>query len=653
MAAMTFMEPPPLPLVTIPNPSLEPSPVVSKRPNKAILKLLNTKCTISLQNLKQAHAFILKNNQIKDHYVAGTLLKCYAIPDFKTFTSSFKVFNQIANPNVFVFNALIKGCLHNNRQNKALSLYQSMVSVDANMNKFTYPDLLKACSDLQDVKTGMQIHAHVVKHGLGGDRHIKSSGIHMYASFGKPIDARNVLYCGGKLDIVCLNAMIDGYMKCGDVEAAKDLFNHTEEKNVETWNAIISGLVKCGMIEDARKMFDEMPERDIVSYGAMIDGYNKGDEWKKEAMEINLMMHKQEQFKMNEYVLSCSIIACANIGALDFGKQIHTYINTNSIPINALIGNSLIDMYAQCGQIALALSVFENIESKVLSNWNAMISAFALHGQAEDSVRLFRKMQRRKVNPNHVTFVNMLNSFLNEGKSIEKGVKYLKYMKSIYGIDPIVDHYVCVVNILGKAGMITEAEELINSMTIKPNAKVWGALLNSCLMHENLGLGEKIGKMLVEMEPENGRWYELLTKIYAKGGKSEEVEKLREVMKEPIIGRRSSMIYVNGEVHVFEAGEENSHPKMKEIEAKMGEMVEKMKPESVFDCSEKLAIALGLVVMTNGDERIHVVNNRRICDDSHLVVKAISRVYERKIIVRDGVSYHKFVNGICSCNDFW
>ncbi|KAI3445430.1 hypothetical protein Pfo_002095 [Paulownia fortunei] len=637
---------------------------------KTILNLLNTKCANSLENLKQAHALILKTGHIQDHYVAGSLVKCYANPQFGSSTTLLRVLEQVSEPNVFVWNCIMKGCLDLKEPFKAISMYYKMVISGSRPNKYTYPQLFKACTVERAIEEGLQVHSHVVKRGLNADGHIISAVIQMYASLGCLREARNLLDSIGKSDVICCNAMIDGYMKFGDVEAARVLFEIMKEKSVGSWNTMISGLCSNEMILEAKNYFNEMPDKDEVSWSAMIDGYNKGGYF-KEALEVFGQMQREE-IKPSKFVLSGALAACANLGALDQGKWIHAYIRRNRIVLDAVLGTSLVDMYAKCGRLDLAWDVFEKIKQKEVFCWNAMIGGLAMHGRAEDAIDLFLKMQRDKVKPNDITFVALLNACAHAGL-VHEGLKYFIAMKQTYAVEPMVEHYGCVVNLLGKAGYFNEAENFISSMPMKPNSAVWGALLGACRMHGNVELGEKVGEILLDLEPENSGRYTLLSNIYAKVGKWDRAQKVRAVMKErgvkTITGR--SMIDLKGVVHEFKVGD-SSHPQMKDIHLMLEKIIQEIqlkghKPDTsqvLFDISEeqketslkyhseKLAIAFG-ILNTEPGATIRVVKNLRVCEDCHSATKIISQVYEREIIVRDRVRYHHFKHGQCSCKDFW
>ncbi|KAI3776805.1 hypothetical protein L1987_46595 [Smallanthus sonchifolius] len=636
---------------------------------KSLLNILTTKCTTSLHLLKQTHALILKTNHFQDHYIAGSLIKSYANPHFNSFTSSIQVFHQVPNPNVFVWNSIIKACVDNNNPCLALLYYSNMVGSNSNPNKFTYPMLFKACMALKSVEEVEQIHCHVVKNGFMGDGYVRSAAIQMYSSFGFLIEARMV-HDYGDWDVVCFNAMIDGYLKCGEIESASVLFETNVKKNVGSWNAMVTGLAKCGMVEDARKVFDEMPERDEISWSGMIDGYNKNGCF-EEVLEMFRVMQR-ENVKLKRFVLSSVASACANVGSLDQGKWIHGYAKRNSIELDGVLGTALLDMYAKLGRLDLAWDVFETMKTKEVSSWNAMIGGLAMHGRAKDAIALFLQMERQRVKPDDITFVGILNACAHGGL-VDVGLEYFNTMQEVHGVEPTVHHYGCVVDLLARAGRLTEAEELIRTMPMTPSPAVWGALLGACRVHGNIDMGEKIGKMLIELDPKNGGRYALLSNIYAKAGRWDDVEKVRALMKENGVKTTTgtSTIDLDGVVHEFKIGD-SYHPRAREIYAMVEEMMVKLELEGyvpktsevLFDIeedekettlwqhSEKLAIAFGLISTSTGTP-IRVTKNLRMCEDCHSVIKLVSCVYKRDIVVRDRLRFHHFRNGKCSCKDFW
>ncbi|KAK6915680.1 Pectinesterase, catalytic [Dillenia turbinata] len=650
-------------------PSTEETPT-SKLPQKAILQLLNTKCTTSIHYLKQTHALVIRTDNFQDNFISGSLVKCYANPHFNSLDIALKVFTQVPQPNTFLWNCLTKGYLENDEPFEVLSLYGKMVVSNSRPNKFTYPTVFNACAHAEAIEVGLQVHAHVAKHGLRTDKHIKSAGIQMYASIGLVFDARRMLDEEGETDVICWNAMIDGYLRFGEVEAAKRLFESMPQRNIGSWNVMISGLARCGLISEARELFNCMPERDDISWSTMIDACNK-EGYFKEALEVFSKM-QSEKVVPKRFVLSSVLAACANLGALDQGRWVHSYAKKNFMKLDAVLGTSLVDMYAKCGRLDSAWEVFENMNQKAVYSWNAMIGGLAMNGRAEDAIELFFKMRRENIRPNAITFVCVLNAFAHAGL-VDEGLLLFESMKEMYDVEPEVEHYGCVVDLLGRAGLLAEAEELINLMPMEPNAAVWGALLGACRIYGDAELGARVGKHLLELEPCNSGRYVLLSNIYAKAGRWDDVGKLRKLMKERNIKTNPgiSMIELGGVVHQFMMGDD-SHPQRKQIYPMVEGIVERLKLEGyvpktsevLFDIdeeeketalcyhSEKLAIAFGLLNTPTGAS-IRIVKNLRVCEDCHSATKLISLVYNRQIIVRDRVRYHHFRNGTCSCNDFW
>lgn len=301
-----------------------------------------------------------------------------------------------------------------------------------------------------------------------------------------------------------------------------------------------------------------------------------------------------------------------------------------------------------------------------------MIGGFAMHGKGDSAIDLFKRMERESVTPDYITFVNLLSTCAHSGL-VEKGRYYFKYMVEVYGISPGMEHYGCMVDMLGRAGMFDSAMELINEMPMDADVGVMGALLGACKIHNNFLLGEKIGEKVIELEPKNSGRYVLLANIYANASKWESVAKIRKLMNDRGVKKAPgfSQIEIGGIINEFIAGG-RSHRDSKEIYEKVNEMLTCVKsmgyvPESegvlhdiseedvenpVFYHSEKLAIAYGLLKGKPG-EVLRVTKNLRVCKDCHEASKLVSKFYGREIIVRDRSRFHYFKDGVCSCNDYW
>lgn len=361
--------------------------------------------------------------------------------------------------------------------------------------------------------------------------------------------------------IVSWNAMINGYAKSGDIETALELFDRMPERNVDSWNTLIAGHVKCGRLDMARRLFDEMPLKNVVSWSAMISGYAQGD-CPSEALVLFEKM-KALGVRANLAAIVSMLSACSQLGALEKGRQVHAYIESNKMKMDSIIGTALIDMYAKCGCIDKAFHVFDALVPKDVFSWTAMISGSAVNGHGTKALELFAQMELDGVRPNEVTFVGVLCA-CSHGGLVELAGLYFHSMKAKYGLEPTIEHYGCMVDALGRAGLLEEAVTLVQA--VPANAVLWGSLLGACWIHRNAEIAEYVIDRLVELNPEDGGVYVLLSNIYAMRGRWDEARRTRMLMKfkglEKIPG--CSSIEVHGIVHNFYVGD-RSHPEAVQI----------------------------------------------------------------------------------------
>lgn len=416
---------------------------------------------------------------------------------------------------------------------EAIRLYVGMLRKGAWPNKFTFPFVIKGCAESSMVRCGMMVHAHVVVLGLGADPYVHSSLVHMYAS-GQMLDAARKLFDGcseGSVSVVSWNSMIDGYVKCGDLEKAREVFDGMGCRDVASWNTMINGYATVGGLEGAAKLFDVMPERNLISWNSMLAAYSKcGDvegatktfrdmPWKdvvswnamldcyansgrsNEALALFREMEAADVRPTDATIVSL-LSACAHLGALDQGKKIHGYIDEHDIVVNTVLATALVDMYAKCGCIASAIDVFNSMEQKDVLAWNTIIAAMAMYGHAKEALKLFNNMQDSGIRPDDISFVSVLSACSHVGM-VEEGRRLLNSMGSTHGMEPRLEHYGCVVDLLARAGMLEEAQKLIETMPVEPNANAWGALLGGCRIHGRTDVGEHAGRRLLNLQPEH------------------------------------------------------------------------------------------------------------------------------------------------------
>ncbi|KAI9095064.1 hypothetical protein K1719_026528 [Acacia pycnantha] len=572
------------------------------------------------------------------------LLKLLAFSSFGYLHYAHQVFEQIPHPDLFIYNTMIKAhALSHTLSYNSFLLFQLMTRNSSLLpNQYTFVFVFNACGNGLGILQGKQVRVHAIKLGFENN-------------------------------LFVTNAMIGMYGKWGLVEEGRKVFDWAVIRDMYSWNTMMAVYTGSGKMDEAKELFSKMPERDVVSWSTIMAGYVQAGLF----MEGLDLFHKMLQAgaKPNQFTLVSALAACSNLVALDQGKWIHVYIDKGKIKMNERLHAGLIDMYAKCGEIEFALKVFHEhkVKQKVWP-WNAIIGGLAMHGKPNEAIKIFEQMKIEKVTPNKVTFVSLLNA-CSHGYMVEEGNFFFRLMKCDYGINPEIEHYCCMVDLLGRTGLLKEAEDMILSMPMAADVATWGALLNACRIHKDVMRGHRIGQIIKELDPDNIGCNILLANIYSKYGRWTEAKMLRE--NDGVKwGRKKtpgcSSIELKGVFYQFLVGD-RSHPQTKEIYSFLHEMTSKLRNtgyvpefgELLLDIddeedketalsihSEKLAIAFGLMNTEPGTP-LRIVKNLRVCWDCHQATKFISMVYDRVIIVRDRTRYHHFRDGICSCNDYW
>lgn len=529
----------------------------------------------------------------------------------------------------YLWNAVIKSYSHGIQPEQALVLFCLMVENGVFGDNFSFSLVLKACSRLGWVKEGMQIHGMLRKMEFGCDLYLENCLIGLYLKCGFVEVARQLFDKMTVRDSVSFNSMIGGYVKCGEIGLARELFDcmAVKEKNLVTWNSMISGYaqlrdgfksawelfekmperdliswnsmidacVKCGKMEDAQGLFDRMPIRDVVSWSNMIDGYAKLGRVDlartlfarmperdvvacnammagyvksgccKEALDIFGYMECGSELCPDDASILIILSAIAELGHIDQGKGIHCYLVKNEFDLNGKHGVALIDMYSKCGSIEDAISVFEDIEGKSVDHWNAMINGLAIHGLGELAFDLLIEMERLVIEPDDITFIAVLNACGHSGL-VKEGLLCFELMRRTHKLEPKLQHYGCMVDILGRAGFIEEARNFINDMPIEPNDVIWRSLLSSCRNHDNLSIGEPVAEQLIGMDSDNSSPYVLLSNMFAGHSMWTDAQRVRTMMKERNLKKipGCSWIELEGIVHKFFV-KDNSHLQFAEI----------------------------------------------------------------------------------------
>ncbi|GAB4848635.1 Pentatricopeptide repeat-containing protein At3g26782, mitochondrial [Ancistrocladus abbreviatus] len=586
-------------------------------------------------------------------------------------------------------------------------------------NRSTFPCTIKSCSALSDLYSGKQAHQQALVFGFESDLFVSSALIYMYSKCGELRDARLLFDEIPQRNVVSWTSMIAGYVQNDDPREALLLFKEflvevswregekegvcldsvalvsvlsacarvsgkylTEgvhgflvrggfEGHLGVENTLLDAYAKCGELGASRQVFDGMLERDDVSWNSMIAVYAQNG-LSMEALDVFFKMVNDNGVKYNAVTLSTVLLACAHAGALPVGKCIHDQVIKKGLEDDVIVGTSIIDMYCKCGRVTTARKAFDHMKQKNVKSWSAMIAGHGMHGHARDALDVFYEMRRVGVKPNHITLVSILAACSHAGL-VDEGWHCFRAMKKEYDVEPTVEHYGCMVDLLGRAGFLKDAYGLIKEMNVRPDSVIWGALLGACRMHKNLELAEISARKLFELDPDNCGYYVLLSNMYADAGRWRDVERVRVFMKDHGLVKPAgfSLVDLKGKIHVFLVGD-REHPQHKKIYEYLEKLCKKLlevgyvpdrtsvhhdideeeKEMRLQVHSEKLAVAFALMNTVPGTA-IQVIKNLRVCGDCHTAIMLTSKIVNREIVVRDSKRFHHFKDGVCSCGGYW
>ncbi|KAK6115279.1 hypothetical protein DH2020_007548 [Rehmannia glutinosa] len=629
-----------------------------------------------------------------------------------------KLFNKyVDKTNVFSWNSIIAELARGGDSVEALKAFSSMRKSALKPNRSTFPCAIKSCSALCDLSSGKQAHQQAFVFGYVSDLFISSALIDMYSKCGQLDDARNLFDEIPQRNVVSWTSMINGYVQNGCAREALLLFkeqlveesewgmdeegcvdgvtmvsilaacSRVCEKNVTrgvhgfvikrgldevlgVGNTLIDAYAKCGVVEFSSKVFDEMNEKDLITWNSMIAVCAQHGLAEEAIGVFRAMVMNAEEY--NAVTLSAVLLACAHSGALRIGRGIHVQVLKMNLEKNVFVGTSIIDMYCKCGRVNMAREAFDRMDEKNVKSWSAMIAGYGMHGQAREALEVLSDMIQAGIKPNSISFVSVLSACCHAGL-VDEGWHWFCAMQHRFNIKPSVEHYGCMVDLLGRAGYLKKAYNLILEMKVRPDFVIWCSLLASCRIHKNVELGEISARKLLELDPDNSGYYTLLSNIYADAGRWEDVKKMRIFMKNHGVVKCPgfSLVELKGRVHIFLVGD-RQHPQHEKIYAYFEELsvklleagyvpsvgsvlhdVDEEEKEMVLQIhSEKLAVVFGIMNSVPGTT-VQVIKNLRTCGDCHTTIKLISKITDREIVIRDPKRFHHFVKGTCSCGDYW
>ncbi|EOA18328.1 hypothetical protein CARUB_v10006847mg [Capsella rubella] len=656
---------------------------------------------------QQVHCLALKLGIDRMLTVANSLINMYC--KLRKIGFARTVFHTMSERDLISWNSVIAGFSQSGLEMEAVCLFMQLLRYGLTPDQYTMTSILKAASSLPEgLSLNKQVHVHAIKINNVADSFVSTALIDAY-SRNRCMTEAEVLFERSKFDLVAWNAMMSGYTQSHDghktlklfalmhkqgersddftlatvIKTCGSLFAINQGRQVHAYAIksgyhldlwVSSGLldmyVKCGDMSASQLAFNTIPVPDDVAWTTMISGCIENG-------EVERAFHVYSQMRFigvlpDEFTIATLAKASSCLTALEQGRQIHA----NALKLNCtgdpFVGTSLVDMYAKCGSIDDAYSLFKRIEMRNIAAWNAMLLGLAQHGEGKEVLQLFKQMKSLGINPDKVTFIGVLSACSHSGL-VSEAYKHIGSMHRDYGIKPEIEHYSCLADALGRAGFLKEAENLIESMSMEASASMYRTLLAACRVKGDTETGKRVASKLLELDPLDSSAYVLLSNMYAAASKWDEMKLARRMMKGQKVKKDPgiSWIEVKKKIHVFVV-DDRTNPQTELIYRKVKDVIRDIKqegyvPETDFTLvdveeeekeralyyhSEKLAVAFGLM-STPPSTPIRVIKNLRICGDCHNAMKYIAKVYDREIVLRDANRFHRFKNGICSCGDYW
>ncbi|KAJ4713722.1 Pentatricopeptide repeat [Melia azedarach] len=544
---------------------------------------------------KKVHSHVLQMGFQQDAFVQTGLVDMYS--KCCDLESSKKVFDEmpIRMRSVVSWNSMIAAYSRASLIDEAILVLKEMWVLGVELNASTFVSIFSGCS----FKQGLSMHCCVYKLGLlNGEIPLSNSIMSMYIKFGRVNEARCIFDDMNGSSIISWTTIIGGYVNVGNANEAFGLFNEMRRRNVKLDlvvfvnlilgyaqegnlllassvhslvlksgcnaedsidNSLVNMYIKCGDLESARRVFDTVDKKSVFLWTSMIGGYTQLG---YPAGALNLFKRLLgTSVRPNEATLATVLSACADLGSLSAGKEIEEYILLNGFEFYRQVQTSMIHMFSKCGSINKAKEVFDRVTEKDLAVWSAMINGYAIHGMGEDAINLFHKMQLiGGVKPDAVVYTSILLACSHSG-FVDDGLRFSKSMKNDFGIEPTIEHYICLVDLLGRAGRFDLALKTIEDMPSQVQAQVWAPLLSACRKYHNIELGEFAARRLFTSNPGSTGNYVLMANLYSSVGMWKEAAASRGLMTDRRLIKEPgwSQVEINGSVHVFVAGDRSHH----------------------------------------------------------------------------------------------
>ncbi|XP_060201223.1 pentatricopeptide repeat-containing protein At3g16610 [Lycium barbarum] len=661
------------------------------------------------ENGLKIHEHVKRQGLDRDVYICTAFVDFYA--KCGLLVEARRVFDGMCQRDIVAWNAMISGCSVNGLYLEMMGLVLEMQENRLSPNSSTIVAILPAIAEANKLREGKTVHGYSMRRGFVNDVVVDTGILDVYAKCGWLNYAKRIFRVMSIKNEITRSAMIGAYITCDSTLEGLELFEQMRlEEDIGSpspvmlatvvracaklndlrrgskmhgytvksgfnldlmvSNTLLSMYAKCGSIDDALNFFEEMGLKDSVSFSAIIAGCVQNG-YAEESLRIFRLMQLSRVEPESATVMGI-LPACSHLAALQLGVCTHGYSIVRGFTEDVSICNALIDMYSKCGKIGTARIVFDKMNKRDVVSWNAMIAGYGVHGRGKEAISLFHDMQTVGQMPDEITFIGLLFA-CSHSALVAEGKYWFFRMCEEFKISPRMDHYLCMVDLLGRNGLLDEAYGFIEDMPFKPDVRIWSALLAACRIHKHIVLAEEVSNKIQHLGPESPGNFVLLSNLYTIAGRWDDAAHVRVKQKDSGFKKSPgcSWIEMNGVVHAFVGGDQ-SHPQSDKINEKLKELWTEMKKlgysaESSFVYqdveeeekeqillyhSEKLAVAFVLLNL-DPNKSILVTKNLRVCVDCHSTLKYITLIAKREITVRDASRFHHFRDGICSCGDFW
>ncbi|CAA7019087.1 unnamed protein product [Microthlaspi erraticum] len=550
---------------------------------------------------RQAHALVVKMSSFGDIYVDTSMLGMYCKAGLVE--DGLKVFAFMPERNTHTWSTMVSGLAIRGRVEETIKVFNLFLreKEEGSDTDYVFTAVLSSLAATEYVGLGRQIHCITVKNGLLSFVALSNVLVTMYSKCDSLAEACKMFDSSGDRNAITWSAMVTGYSQNGEsVEAVKlfsrmfsagikpseytivgvlnacsDICYIEEGKQIHSYSlklgferhlfavtALVDMYAKSGCLADARKGFDCLQERDVALWTSVISGYVQNSD-NEEALILYRRM-KAEGIIPNEPTMASILKACSSLATLELGKQVHGHTVKHGFSLEVPIGSALSTMYSKCGSLEDGSLVFRRTPDKDVVSWNAMISGLSHNGRGDEALERFEEMLVEGTEPDDVTFVNIISACSHKG-FVERGWSYFNMMSDQFGIVPKVDHYACMVDLLSRAGQLTEAKEFIESASVDHGLCLWRILLSACKNHGSCELGAYAGEKLMALGSRESSTYVQLSGIYTALGRMRDVERVWGIMRANGVSKEvgCSWIMLKNQCHVFVVGD-TMHPRIEE-----------------------------------------------------------------------------------------